>query len=69
MSEHGGRTGLSPPTTYPATPWGLIAYKGNLEPRHHVYAADYYSSIDQGLPVFIRGPLLEHPPQEQTMIM
>jgi hypothetical protein len=47
---------------------GNEANKDNLDPRHHVYAVDYYFSIDQGLPISIGGPLLEHPSQEYTMI-
>jgi hypothetical protein len=40
--------------------------KGSLLPRHHVYAIDYYSSVDQGYSVFIRSPLIEHPPRGRT---
>ena len=50
--------------------WGvteLETNKGNLMPRHHAYAFDYYSRVMQGYPVFIRGPLLEYPLRERTM--
>jgi hypothetical protein len=46
--------GLSPPVAYPSTV-GHEANEGNLLPRHHVYAIDYYSSIAQGYP-FLLGP-------------
>jgi hypothetical protein len=46
---------------------GLAANKGNLLPKYHVYAVDYYSSVAQGYPVFIRGPILEYPLQERMM--
>jgi hypothetical protein len=61
------QTGLSPSAAYLATPWELTANKGNLRPKHHVYIIDYYSSIAQGYPVFIKGPVLEYPLQEWTM--
>ena len=54
-----GRTGLSPPADYPTMPAELETNKGNLRPRHHAYAFDYYSRVAQGYPIFIRGPLLE----------
>jgi len=47
---------------------GLGANKGNLKPRHHVYPVEYYSRVDHGYPVFIRGPLLEYHLQERTMM-
>ena len=46
----------------------LGANKGNLRPRHHVYVVDYYSRVAQGYPIFIRGPHLEYPLLEWTMI-
>jgi hypothetical protein len=46
---------------------GLGAIKGNLGPRHHVYAVDYYSKV-VGDPIFIRGPVLEYPSQEWMVI-
>jgi hypothetical protein len=57
-------------TTYclPLDIMGLGANKGSLGPKYHVYTVDYYSSIDQGYPISIRGPPLEYPPQEWTMI-
>ena len=49
LGDYEGRTGLSPPCAYPSTE-GYEANKGSLQPRHHVYAIDYYSSIVQGDP-------------------
>ena len=46
----------------------LETNKGNLRPRHHAYAFDYYSRVAQGYPVFIKGPLLEYPLLECMMI-
>jgi hypothetical protein len=66
--EHDKRIGLSPPTAYPYNTLWLEANKGNLRPKHHIYAVNYYSSITKGYPIFIRGPLLEHPLQEWMMI-
>ena len=63
-----GRTGLSPPALYPSNIVELGANKGNLRSRHHAYAFDYYSRVAQGYPVFIKGPLLEYPLLECTMI-
>ena len=62
-----GRTGLSPPAVYPTIPAEYEANKGNLRPRQHAYAFDYYSRVAQGYPFFIRGPLLEYPLRERTM--
>ena len=42
-------------------PAELETNKGNLRPRHHAYAFDYYSRVAQGYPVFIRDPLLAYP--------
>ena len=56
-----GRTGLSPPAVYPKIPAEHETNKGNLRPRHHAYAFDYYSRVVKGYPVIIRGPLLEYP--------
>ena len=67
MPKRDERTGLSPPATNHMTSWGLVANKGNLGPRHHVYAIDYYSSVVQDLPIFIMGPLLKYPLQDWTM--
>jgi hypothetical protein len=39
----------------PLNTMGLVANKGNLGPKHHVYAVDYYSSVAQGYPFFIRA--------------
>ena len=47
---------------------GVGENKSNLGPRHHVYVVGNYSRVAQGDPVFIRGPLLEYPLQEWTMI-
>jgi len=58
---------MSPPTVYPTIPAEYETNKGNLRPRHHAYAFDYYSRVAQGYPVFIRGPLLEYPLRELTM--
>ena len=64
---HSGRTGMSPPAVYPTIPAEYETNKGNLRPRHHAYAFDYYSRVAQGYPIFIRGPLLEYPLRERTM--
>jgi hypothetical protein len=64
-----GRTGLSPLAAYPYNAVGLEANKGNLRPKDHIYAVDSYSSIVHGYLIFIRGPLLEYPLQEWTMIL
>jgi hypothetical protein len=66
MGDYKGWTGLSPPAAYSSTV-EYEANEGSLLPRHHVYAIDYYSSVDQGYFIFIRSPLLEYPPQGQTM--
>ena len=62
-----GWTGLSQPAVYPTISTEYETNKGNLRPRHHAYAFDYYSRVAQGYPVFIRGPLLEYPLRERTM--
>ena len=54
MGDYKGWIGLSLPVTYPST-MGYKANEGSLEPRHHVYAIDYYYSIDQGYPS-LSGP-------------
>ena len=38
-------TGLSAPAAYPYYFVGEAKNKGNLGPRHHVYAFNYYSSV------------------------
>jgi len=48
MGDYEGQTRLPPPAINPST-MGNEANKGNLEPRHHVYTIDYYSSVDQEL--------------------
>ena len=58
---------LSPPSVYPFHTMELRANKDNLWPRHHVYTVDYYSRVDQGYAIFIRGPPLEHPLLERTI--
>ena len=65
---YAGRTGLSPPAVYPFHTVELRANKDNLWPRHYIYTVDYYSRVDQGYAIFIRGPPLEHPLLERTMI-
>jgi hypothetical protein len=55
VGEYKGWTRLSPPAAYPYNTVVLKANKGNLRPKHHVYAVDYYSSVAQGYPFFIRG--------------
>ena len=45
VGDYKGQTGLSPPTAYAST-GGYEANEGSLKPRHHVYAIDYYSSVD-----------------------
>ena len=45
MGDYEGRIKLSPPAAYPDIPWGRYENKGNLKPRHHVYAIDYCSSL------------------------
>lgn len=49
-----GWTGPSPPAAHPSTV-GNEADEGSLQPRHHIYAIDYYSSVDQGYPS-LSGP-------------
>ena len=49
------QTGLSPHAVYPTIPAKYETNKGNLRPRHHAHAFDYYSRVAQGYPVFIRG--------------
>jgi len=44
------------------------ANKGNLRPKHHAYAFDYYFRVVQGYPIFIRSPPLEYPLLERTII-
>ena len=61
------RVSQSPPAVYPTIPAEHETNKGNLRPRHHAYAFDYYSRVMQGYPVFIRGPLLEYPLRERMM--
>jgi hypothetical protein len=51
VGEYEGRTGLSPPAAYPST----MGNEVNEGSRHHVYAINYYSSIDQGYPS-LSGP-------------
>ena len=46
VGDYKGRTGLSPLVAYPSTV-EFEANEGSLYSRHHVYAIDYYSSIDQ----------------------
>ena len=43
VGDYKGRTGLSPPAAYTST-MGNEANEGSLQPRHHIYAIDYYSS-------------------------
>ena len=54
MGDYEGWIGLSPPAVYPRT-MEYEANEGSLKPRHHVYAIDYYSSVDQGYPA-LSGP-------------
>ena len=65
MGDYKGWTRLSPPAAYPSI-GEYEANEGSLQPRHHVYAIDYYCSVDQGYSIFIRSPLLEYPPQGWT---
>ena len=53
VGDYKGQTGLSPPTAYPST-MEYEVNEGSLQPRHHVYAIDYYSSINQGYPSLSR---------------
>ena len=62
-----GCTGLSPPVVYPIILAEYETNKGNLRPRHHAYAFDFYSRVVQGYPIFISGPLLEYPLRERMM--
>jgi hypothetical protein len=39
---------MSLPSAYPCNTVVLVANKGNLKPKHHVYAVDYYSSVAKG---------------------
>ena len=54
LEDYKGRIGLSPPAAYPST-MEYEANEGSLQPRHHVYAINYYSSINQGYPS-LSGP-------------
>jgi len=54
-----------PPAAYPST-MGNETNEGSLQPRHHVYAIDYYSSVRRVIRLYL-GPLLEYPLREQTM--
>ena len=66
VGEYKGWTGLSPPTAYPST-MEYEANEGNLQPRHHIYAIDYYSSVRRVIRLY-QGPLLEYLPQGRMMI-
>jgi hypothetical protein len=65
VEDYEGRTGLSPPVACPST-MEYEANEGNLQPKHHVYAFDYYSSVRKVIHLY-QGPLLEYPPRGQTM--
>jgi hypothetical protein len=54
MGDYKGWIGLSPPAAYPSTV-EYEANEGSRQPRHHVYAISYYSSIRKGLSIFIRA--------------
>jgi hypothetical protein len=45
---------------------GYEANEGSHQPRHHVYAINYYSSAHRVIHLY-QGPLLEHPPWGRTM--
>jgi hypothetical protein len=47
MEDYKRWIGLSPPAAYPSTV-GHEANEGSLQPRHHVYAIDYYSCVVHG---------------------
>ena len=49
MGDYKGWIGLSQPVVYPST-MEYEENEGTLNPRHHVYAIDYYSSVVQGDP-------------------
>ena len=49
VEDYEGRRGLSPPAAYPSTV-GHKANDGSVQPRHLVYAIDYYASVVQGYP-------------------
>ena len=55
VGDYKGRIGLSPPAAYPSTV-GYKANKGSLQPRHHVYAIDYSSSVVARVIHFYQGP-------------
>jgi hypothetical protein len=54
VGDFEGWTGLSPPAACPSTV-EYEANEGSLYPRHHIYAIDYYSSVEQGYPS-LSGP-------------
>jgi hypothetical protein len=51
MGDYEGWTRLSPPAAYPSTV-RHEANEGSCQPRHHVYAIDYYFSVCS---VFVRA--------------
>ena len=55
VGEYKGRIGLSPPAAYPST-MGNEANEGNLYPRHHVYAINYYSNMLARVIYLYQGP-------------
>ena len=55
MGDYEGRTGLSPLAAYPST-MEYEANKGNLYPRHHVYAINYYYSVHARVIRIYQGP-------------
>jgi hypothetical protein len=55
MGDYKGQIGMSPPATYPST-MEYKANEGNLKPRHHVEAFDYYSSALARVIHLYQGP-------------
>ena len=55
VGEYKGQTWLSPPAAYPST-MEYEANEGSLQPRHHVYAVDYYSSMLARVIHLYQGP-------------
>jgi hypothetical protein len=65
VGDYEGWTRLSPPAAKPST-GGYKANEGSRQPRHHVYAIDYCSSVRRVIRLY-QGPLLEHLPWGRMM--
>ena len=55
MGDYKGWIGLSAPATYLST-MEYKANEGSLQPKHHVYAIDYYSSVLTRVIHLYQGP-------------